>query len=115
MRGLARRLLHERRARAGRTGHADLRHRAGARPTRAALADLSRVRPEDVLVDERNGTLVVPGERGRMHFYTGDGKLVTSVRYSPDAVAKKRQLGLWRPSRPEESEPLLKRGQQPKE
>jgi hypothetical protein len=114
MRGLARRLLHERRARAGRTGHADLRHRDGARPTRAALADLARARPEDVLVDERHGTLVVPGERGRMHFYTGDGKLVTSVRYTPDAISKKLGLGLWRPSRREESEPLLKRGQQPK-
>ena len=111
MRGLARRLLHDRRARDRRTGHADLRHRAGARPTRAALSDLARVRPEDVLVDERNGTLVVPGDRGRMHFYTGDGKLVTSVRYSPDAIAKKRQLGLWRPSRREESEPFLTRMQ----
>ena len=62
-------------------------------------------------MDERNGTLVVPGERGRMHFYTGEGKLVTSVRYSPDAVAKKRQLGLWRPSRRDESEPFLTRMQ----
>jgi hypothetical protein len=109
MRGLARRLLHERRARARRTVHGDLRHRDGERPTRAALSDLSRVRAEDVLVDERNGTLVVPGERGRMHFYTEDGRLVTSVRYSSEAVAKKRQLGLWRPSRKEESERFLSR------
>ena len=109
MRGLARRLLHERRARARRTVHGDLRHRDGVRPTRAALSDLSRVRAEDVLVDERNGTIVVPGERGRMHFYTEDGRLVTSVRYSSEAVAKKRQLGLWRPSRKEESERFLSR------
>jgi len=67
------------------------------------------VRAEDVLVDERNGTIVVPGERGRMHFYTEDGRLVTSVRYSSEAVAKKRQLGLWRPSRKEESERFLSR------
>ena len=67
------------------------------------------MRPEDVLVDERHGTLVVPGERGRMHFYTEDGKLVTSVRYTPDAVARKRKLGLWRPSRLEEAEPFLTR------
>jgi hypothetical protein len=109
MKGLARRLLHERRARARRTGHADERHRTGGRPTRAALSDLARVRPEEVLVDERSGTLVVPGERGRMHFYTEDGRLVTSVRYSPDAVARKRKLGVWRPSRPEEAEPFLTR------
>jgi hypothetical protein len=109
MRGLARRLLHERRARERRTDHADARHRSGARPTRAAQSDLSRVKPEDVLVDERHGTLVVPGERGRMHFYTEDGRLVTSVRYTPDAVARKRKLGLWRPSRLEEAEPFLTR------
>lgn len=60
-------------------------------------------------MDERHGTLVVPGERGRMHVYTADGKLVTSVRYSADAVLRKRKLGLWRPSRPEESGPFLAR------
>lgn len=107
MRGLARRLLHERRATARRTGHADARHRTGARPTRLALSDLARVKAEDVLVDERNGTLVVPGERGRMHFYTEDGKLVTSVRYTPDAVERKRKAGVWRPSRLDEAQFFL--------
>jgi hypothetical protein len=42
-----------------------------------------------------------------MHFYTPGGRLVSSVRYSRDAIEKKRKTGLWRPSRPEESEPLL--------
>jgi hypothetical protein len=61
----------------------------------------------DVMVDDRHGTLVVPGARGRMHFYTSGGKLVSSVRYSRDAIERKRRLGVWRPSRPEEAEPLL--------
>jgi hypothetical protein len=105
--GLARRLTHERRASGRRTHHAEERHRAGERPTRNAVDDARAVAPADVLVDERNGTLVVPGARGRMHFYTREGRLVSSVRYSRDAIEKKRKLGVWRSSRPEEVEPLL--------
>ena len=105
--GLARRLEHERRASGRRTRHAEERHRAGERPTRNALTDARAVTAVAVMVDERNGTLVVPGARGRMHFYTPGGRLVSSVRYSRDAIEKKRKLGLWRPSRPEEAEPLL--------
>ena len=105
--GLARRLEHERRASGRRTRHAEERHRDGERPTRNAVVDVRSVAAVDVMVDERNGTLVVPGARGRMHFYTPAGRLVSSVRYSRDAIAKKRKLGLWRPSRPEEAEPLL--------
>ncbi len=105
--GLARRLSHERRAAGRRTHHAEARHRAGERPTRSAIEDARAASPADVLVDERNGTLVVPGARGRMHFYTPGGQLVSSVRYSRDAIERKRKLGVWRPSRPEEAAPLL--------
>jgi hypothetical protein len=105
--GLARRLLHERRASSRRTRHAEVRHRGGERPTRSAVFDAKSVTESDVMVDERNGTLVVPGARGRMHFYTQAGRLVSSVRYSRDAIEKKRKLGFWRPSRPDESAPLL--------
>jgi len=105
--GLARRLEHERRASGRRTRHAEQRHREGERPTRNAVDDARSVTAVDVMVDERNGTLVVPGARGRMHFYTPGGRLVSSVRYSRDAIEKKRRLGLWRPSRPDEVEPLL--------
>jgi hypothetical protein len=105
--GLARRLEHERRAASRRTRHAETRHRDGERPTRKAVDDARAASPAEVLVDERNGTLVVPGARGRMHFYTPGGRLVSSVRYSRDAIERKRKLGLWRPSRPEEAEPLL--------
>jgi hypothetical protein len=105
--GLARRLEHERRASGRRTRHAEQRHRGGERPTRNAVVDARAVTAVEVMVDERNGTLVVPGARGRMHFYTPAGRLVSSVRYSRDAIEKKRKLGLWRPSRPEEALPLL--------
>ena len=70
------------------------------------MEDARQLVPSDVMVDERNGTLVVAGARGRIHFYTPAGRLVSSVRYSRDAIEKKRKLGLWRPSRPDESEQL---------
>jgi hypothetical protein len=105
--GFARRLSHERRAIGRRTRHAEERHREGERPTRKAIEDARAASANEVIVDERNGTLVVPGARGRMHFYTPEGRLVSSVRYSGSAIERKRKLGLWRPSRPEEAEPLL--------
>jgi len=81
----------------------------GARPTRKAVGDALAARPDEVLVDERHGTMVVVGDRGRMHFYTPDGKLVSSVRYSRDAVDRKRKLGIWRDASPAEAAALIQR------
>ena len=107
LRGLARRLEHDQRGRARRTHHAEERHVSGERPTRKALDDIRDVRAEAILVDERNGTLVVPGERGRTHFFTTDGRLVSSVRYTREAIERKRKLGLWREAAGPEAEALL--------
>lgn len=107
LQGLARRLEREHRSRIRRTQHAETRHRSGERPTRKAQDDLRLARPETILVDEKNGTLVVAGERGRTHFFTADGRLVSSVRYSRDAVERKLKLGLWRAATPPEAEVLL--------
>jgi hypothetical protein len=41
--------------------------------------------------------VVVLGDRGRTHFFTPEGRLVSSVRYSRDAIERKRKTGLWRP------------------
>lgn len=108
VRGLAHRLEREQRARARRTHHAEQRHLAGDRPTRKALEDARRVKAGEILFDERNGTFVVPGERGRTHFFAGDGRLVTSVRYSREAIERKRKLGLWREANPAEADRLLR-------
>jgi hypothetical protein len=104
--GLARRLERDRRGRARRTVHAERRHRSGERPTRKALDDVRLARPGSILVDERAGTLVILGERGRTHFFTPGGRLVSSVRYSRDAVEKKRKLYFWREATVEESRAL---------
>jgi hypothetical protein len=107
--GLARRLERDQRGRSRRTGHAEQRHRSGDRPTRKALDAIRLADRSTVLVDERTGALVVLGERGRTHFFTPEGRLVSSVRYSRDAIERKRRQGLWRPAPHEEADALLRR------
>lgn len=93
---LARRLEKGWRGKERRTQHAEVRHREGDRPTRMALADLARATPENLLFDSRSDTLVVVGDRGRAHVFSREGKLVTSIRYTPAAIEKRRQNGMWR-------------------
>lgn len=100
--GLARRLEKDRRAAERKTHHARERHAQGDRPTDMALADLARAGDEAVLVDRRQDTLVVLGERGRTHVFSAEGKHVTSIRYPPEAIERRRQRDLWRPAAPEE-------------
>lgn len=99
---LARRLEKGWKGRERRTQHAQQRHQEGDRPTRMALADLARAAPEDLLFDTRRETLIVVGDRGRAHVFNQEGKLVTSVRYNPGAIEKRRQKGIWRPAATEE-------------
>lgn len=94
--GLARRLEHQRRARDRKTHHGQKRHRDRTRPTDMAFADLEHAKDENILVDTRRETLVVIGDRGRAHVFNLSGRLVTSIRYSPAAIDKRRQRGLWK-------------------
>ncbi|HZF10936.1 MAG TPA: hypothetical protein VFE33_19275 [Thermoanaerobaculia bacterium] len=107
--GLARRLEKGFRGKERRTRHAERRHHEGDRPTRMALADLARAAREDLLFDTRSEALVVVGDRGRAHVFSRDGKLVTSVRYNPASIEKRRQSGLWRPAAEEEVSRLKRR------
>jgi hypothetical protein len=96
--GLARRLAQHRRATGRRTRHAEQRHASGERPTGKAIDDARRLAADALYVDERAGTLVVLGDRGRTHFFTLEGRLVSSVRYSRDAIERKLRARLWRPA-----------------
>lgn len=109
LQALGRRLEKGFRGKERRTQHAQQRHRDGDRPTRMALADLARATPGDLLVDTRRETLVVVGDRGRAHVFNQQGKLVTSVRYSPAVIEKRRQNGLWRPAAADEVRTLRER------
>lgn len=95
---LARRLEKGARGKERRTQHAERRHQEGDRPTRMALADLARATPESLFFDTRRETLIVLGDRGRTHVFNQDGKLVTSVRYDPASIEKRRNKGIWRPA-----------------
>lgn len=95
---LARRLEKGARGKERRTQHAERRHQEGDRPTRMALADLARATPESLYFDTRRETLIVLGDRGRTHVFNQDGKLVTSVRYDPASIEKRRNKGIWRPA-----------------
>jgi len=109
LRSLARRMEREQRARRRRTAHAEDRPDAGGRPTRMAAEDLRAASGADVLVDERSHAVVVLGARGRTHFFGEDGRLVSSVRYSRDAIERKIRAGLWRAAAPDEVARLRER------
>ncbi len=106
--GFARRLEKGRRGLDRRTRHAELRRSEGDRPTDMAMADFRRARGDEQLFDERRQTFVVLGERGRVHVFSPEGKHVTSVRYSPAAIGRRREKGLWRPTNAEERALLAK-------
>jgi hypothetical protein len=107
--GLARRLEREHRARSRRTHHAAARHATGERPTRKAVDDARSVNGGEVLFDVAHGTLVVLGDRGRTHFFTTDGQHVSSVRYSREAIARKRKLERWQPAPAELADALRRK------
>lgn len=96
LQGLARRLEQDVKGRARRTAHAGERHETGERPTRMAIEDIRGARAEAFLLDERSGAFVVLGGRGRTHFFTPEGRLVSSARYSRDAIERKKKQGIWR-------------------
>ena len=98
LKGLARRLEHQRRSHERRTRHGQQRHRERTRPTQMALADLEQAQNERILFDTRRQTLVVLGDRGRAHVFNQEGRLVTSIRYSPPAIQRRRKKGLWKPA-----------------
>lgn len=99
---IARRLEQGRRGAERRTRHAEDRHQAGERPTRMALADLAQAKDEQILRDALRSTLVVLGDRGRAHVFTPAGKLVTSLRSTPEATARKVTRRRWTPASAEE-------------
>jgi hypothetical protein len=96
LQGLGRRLEREHRARSRRTRHAERRHVSGKRPTPKAIDDARAVGDHGVMLDARSDTVVVLGDRGRTHFFTRGGQLVSSVRYSRDAIARKLKQEQWR-------------------
>lgn len=103
---IARRLERKRRSKERKTRHARERHAQGDRPTPMALPDLARAGSDQILVDVRAETMVVLGDKGRAHVFSPEGKLVTSVRYNPASIERRRERGQWRPAQKDEAQAL---------
>ena len=104
--GLANRLERERRSRGRKTAHGQKRHGQKNRPTWKALDDLQHAKDDQVMIDTRRDTFVVLGSNGRAHVFNRSARLVTSIRYSPDAIERRCRQGIWKPAIPSEVEEL---------
>jgi hypothetical protein len=74
-----------------------------------ALPDLKAAPDERVLRDVHRGTWIVLGERGRVHVFNQDAKLVTSIRYSQPAIDRRLARGHWKPIEPAAAQSLRQR------
>ncbi|MCA8974244.1 MAG: hypothetical protein KDC98_05955, partial [Planctomycetes bacterium] len=99
---LARQLQSRTRHAGRRTQHGLERTEEGQRPTSRAYPDAGEAGDDRILWDVDQGTIVVVGGKGRVHIFSPDGKHVTSVVMQGSAVERRRQLGRWRLSEPEE-------------
>lgn len=102
LRALARDLESHARGALRRTGHALARVRQSMRPTEKAFPDARTAPDEKLLVDSQEGTLVVLGPRNRVHVFTPQGRQITSLRLSAEAIAGRQRSGRWRRAEAEE-------------
>jgi hypothetical protein len=85
------------RATGRRTLHAQEHHERGVRPTSHAHKDLRNASAESTFRDTTKGTLIVVGGKGRIHVFSGAGKLVTSLLFGKSDVEKRLLDGRWSP------------------
>jgi len=79
-----------------RTLHAEKRH-AEKRPTSKALEDAAAVGDEGLLVDDREGTIIVLGSRKRVHVFSPEGRHITSLSLNREEVESRKRRKRWRP------------------
>jgi hypothetical protein len=96
LRRLARRIEQIYRQRGRRTHHAQFRAAEGVRPTRKALDDARTARPQHVYVDERGGTIVILGPKGRVHVFSPAGRHVTSLTATGEEIQGRIDRRRWR-------------------
>jgi len=85
-----------------RTRHAEARGRSAQRPTSKALEDAHAAPEHRVLWDARDETVVVLGQRNRVHVFTLRAKAVTSLTLEPADVDRRRRTGRWVTPEPEQ-------------
>ena len=99
---LAKQLQGRTRSAGRRTQHGLERSEQGQRPTSRAYPDASEASDNAIMWDIDQSTVVVVGQKGRVHVFTPDGRHVTSVVMQRAAIDRRRQQGRWRQAEPEE-------------
>ena len=99
---LAKQLQGRARSAGRRTQHGLERSEQGQRPTSRAYPDASEASDNAIMWDIDQSTVVVVGQKGRVHVFTPDGRHVTSVVMQRAAIDRRRQQGRWRQAEPEE-------------
>jgi hypothetical protein len=94
LQGLARKLEKVGRQRGRRTTHAE-GHRIKNRPTSKALEDAFGAAEESVLWDKQGKTFIVLGPRNRVHVFSGQGRHVTSLFLTSEAVRSRKRRKKW--------------------
>ena len=82
-----------------RTGHAEARQRQ-RRPASKAVEDAVAAGDERLLRDDREGTVVVTGPRGRVHVFSPEGRHVTSLSMRREEIDSRVRRRRWQPLQP---------------
>jgi hypothetical protein len=101
LREASRELEHRRRTDERRTGHARERARQGDRPTHKAFEDARAAADDHFFFDVQEKTVCVVGPSNRVHFFTPEGKQVTSVVFPGHVVQQRVGSKRWAPLEPE--------------
>ena len=97
IRELCRDVEHISRATKRRTRHAIERSQQADRPTSKAFEDACAASHEDILQDTLKKTIVVIGQRGRVHFFSDNGKHVSSVVFEGRTIRQRIARKRWVP------------------
>ena len=99
---LAKQLGDRQRHRSRRTQHAERRVEKSQRPTNKAYHDAEHVADADLLWDDKENTVVIVGEHGRVHVFTAEAKHITSVSMNRGMVQQRLKSHRWRHTEPSE-------------
>lgn len=78
-----------------RTAHAEQR-RVDNRPTSKALEDSASAHDDNILWDNHRHTVVVVGQRNRVHVFSPEGRHVTSLMLEGEAIRNRLRRRRWR-------------------
>ncbi len=93
------------RRRLRRTQHAVVRH-SQRRPVALAYDDLQKAGPMQLFWDEKNNTWILWADKNRIHVFSPEAKLVTSLHLAKQAIERRITSSRWQPAAPGNLEQL---------